>query len=445
MKYFEKSKGKGKVFAPFAQFASFTRLQRSLFAAATVIAALFFASCGNFKDANELLDNLNIPDIPSTLPTLSIKGESPYILQGGSTAFTVTLAGVTVPSKLSNLQVKGKQDADTRIKDGKLLVGNNEPAGELTITGGYESVVGNSTVAVVGKTTVTVVANVANKSIKDKFGVKAAGEDGVTATFTALHNFIQAGGLTNNKTNDVIKTGDWIDLEGGLKVNEYNYLGYFEYAGTVQASNGTPLLRLIVVGINSFQSSGVPGGYTYQGEETPPPQHVVFQFQNVPVIRRMNISDVGGGYPSSEARKYLVPVTENGFELAGSGNFLDGLLEAGVPNTVLWAPGRVLGLGVNGTGSMTVSDKLWLPTESEMFGVKSYSPDSETAANQARLEYYKTDESRKKYTEYNAVTYWGASPSYHTVGGFQDIVPSGNVDGNDGIIENGIVPAFCVQ
>jgi hypothetical protein len=53
--------------------------------------------------------------------------------------------------------------------------------------------------------------SVASQSIKAKFGV--------TATFTKLHEFIQADGLTSQP--DLIQLGDWINLEGGREVATY--------------------------------------------------------------------------------------------------------------------------------------------------------------------------------------------------------------------------------
>jgi hypothetical protein len=92
------------------------------------------------------------------------------------------------------------------------------------------------------------------------------------------------------------------------------------------------LLRLIVVGINSFHSKDK---YTVTANNGVP--HLVFQFQNIPVSRRMNMSDSnGGGYAASEMRKYLIPV--DGDTDANSGAFLTGLLDAGVPKAVMWAP-----------------------------------------------------------------------------------------------------------
>jgi hypothetical protein len=293
-----------------------------------------------------------------------------------------------------------------------------------------------------------------NASIKAKFGVPPTVTEkaGVEAAFDALHAFIQAGGLASG----LVKTGDWIDLDAGLAVAAYG-TGEDKYTGGVSHNatkameavthKGEPwgtLCRLIVVGINSFNGKN--------GNDTP---HVVFQFQNIPVTRRMNATDTNeGGYEKSEMRKYLVPVTGD----SASGNFLTGLNNAGVPDGVLWAPARVLSKGADGKGSVTLSDKLWLPTEREMFGSRKYSTDGETADNQARLEYYTGDNTRLKAwwedtgsyypnMRYDAGWwYWGSSCSYS--GGsasFCLVHYNGNTNHNGASSAGGVAPAFCVK
>jgi hypothetical protein len=306
------------------------------------------------------------------------------------------------------------------------------------------------------------------ENIKDKFGVTKEGTDGVKAAFEELSAFIKAGGLTDPNQPDVIRLGDYIDLEGGLTVKAYGgsgendaSMGYFSWdvgqlpipppeAGT----NGISLLRLIVVGIDSFQTGkGYKGQYKYPAGEKEPPPHVVFQFRNIPVSRRMGPNDMVGGYQNSEMRKYLVPVDT----ISGSGKFLNGLLEAGVPKTVLWAPARMI--STNGSGATKISDLLWLPTEREMFpadaitnGPNSYVND-ETNANQARLEYYnKPDDENnspyfKEYTSNGAREYWLSSANPKR-GGFCTVQNSRSwfSDPNPGInYRRGVVPAFCVQ
>jgi hypothetical protein len=149
-----------------------------------------------------------------------------------------------------------------------------------------------------------VVVNPSSPSIKEKFGIAATGTEGVTATFTALHEFIAGDGLTDNP--GTINLGDWIDLDT-LTVAAYNGEGSINGATNTDINPTRPpfdgyvskSLRLIVVGINSFETGkGTDGTYEYKGTAT---QHVVFQFQNLPVLRRMNQTATnGGGYAGSE-------------------------------------------------------------------------------------------------------------------------------------------------
>jgi hypothetical protein len=115
--------------------------------------------------------------------------------------------------------------------------------------------------------------------------------------------------------------------------------------------------------------------------------HVVFQFHNLPGEHRMHPNDVNYmGYAGCEMRGYL------------RNNFLPGLLGAGVPEAVIWAPKRLIWKGLDfiwppETGTDEIIDKLWLPTEWEITGgspdyIPQSQQDEETGANQAFLEYY---------------------------------------------------------
>jgi hypothetical protein len=221
------------------------------------------------------------------------------------------------------------------------------------------------------------------------------------------------------------------------------------------------LCRLIVVGVNSFHSGkGYNGAYTMEENDGTP--HVVFQFQHIPVMRRMNATDTNeGGYAASEMREYLVPVDND----SASGRFLAGLKNAGVPENVLWGPKRVLSAGPNGAGSVTISDKLWLPTLREMCGFGSRSADGETAENQAWLEYYE-DYGRPGSTYFYSSQlkawcggsssyypdgvvgspYWtGSAHNFKDFGQYCDVAEGGSSGfGKDASKMNGVAPAFCV-
>jgi hypothetical protein len=198
-----------------------------------------------------------------------------------------------------------------------------------------------------------------------------------------------------------------------------------------------------VVGINSFKSNG-----QYSAPPGNAVDHVVFQFEYLPGEHRMNPLDSSGnhtnagGYPASEMRKYLTPTGDG-----GSGNFLDGLKAAGVPESVLWGPSRV----VSKTGyseTSTLTDLLWLPTAREMLG---NNPDDmaaagEDASNQARLEYYATKTLiKKKVGDDSAFDYWLASATSENTYRFCRITNAGEAWTQNANYLLGVAPAFCVQ
>ncbi|GHU44724.1 hypothetical protein FACS1894190_16350 [Spirochaetia bacterium] len=310
--------------------------------------------------------------------------------------------------------------------------------------------------------TSTPTPNPSSPSIAAKFGIDVTDNsaDKVTEVFTALHHYIQ-----DNPDNigDLIKLGDYIDLhslyvEGDTGQPENADYGYINATNTdvtdLYSNPHGKLLRLIVVGINSFNYGG--GTYTGNGNNTP---HVVFHFQNIPGKHKMNNSDTNTtGYLNSAMRKYLVPVGDDG------GNFLTGLKGAGVPEEVLWAPIRIVASSGSGTSApQTITDKLWLPTEREMFGnAYTYGPHSvtavETDANQTSFtgfyttELYNGDATRKKgvagapslpTTNYY---YWLASPSIRdTWSRFCFVDYNGQANHDTASSINGCAPAFCVE
>jgi hypothetical protein len=212
------------------------------------------------------------------------------------------------------------------------------------------------------------------------------GAAGVSAVFNLLHAYLQdvrAGMLSaSDYVIPGIVLGDWVDLDH-LQVAGYNGAGGFAVSNAEVPGHGT-LLRLLVVGNNSFHSGR--GSYTVTANNATP--HLVFQFQNLFDARRMH----GGNtkrYVDCDIRTYLTK------------NYINGLRDAGLPVDYLFAPVRyVTNGGQNGVEA--IQDKVWLPTMRELFwndswalGVGHFYP-VETAANQARLEYYTNNETRKK-------------------------------------------------
>jgi hypothetical protein len=153
-------------------------------------------------------------------------------------------------------------------------------------------------------------------------------------------------------------------------------------------------------------------------------------------------SSNAGGYAASEIRTYV------------NVNFLAGLKALGVPtdgDTYIWSPTRPVSNGNSGYATTTnITDKLWLPTEREMFNAAKYSNASETAANQAYLEYYTDDTKRIKYKKTSAGSatthYWQASPDNNVdTNKFAAVKSDGTFYYYGSGTSQGVSPAFCVK
>jgi hypothetical protein len=269
--------------------------------------------------------------------------------------------------------------------------------------------------------------------LKIRFGITATGADGVTATFTELHNLIGSGNFAT-----IIKLGDWIDLPY-LQVAGYPVDDDTDGNGKIDIASNTTwggdhgeLLRLIVVGINSFNN--------INGNNTP---HVVFQFQNSPGTRRMEATPTSSnGYLNSGMRAYL-----NGF--------LAGLINAGVPDAFLWAPSRrIANKGYRADAVDIIDHKLWLPTYWEMFGPNNgHHTTFETSDNQTSFtEFYSDNAKRIKYTASNQAeaahyypAYWLASPYSNSSDAFSGVCNDGTAAFCGATTILGVAPAFCVQ
>jgi hypothetical protein len=306
-----------------------------------------------------------------------------------------------------------------------LAVSGVKQIGQVPITVSKAGVIIQNNTQSVGVDNLGLV-NIATPSLKAKFGITQAGRDGVDFTLTHLHWFITLGGLTSDPT--AIQLGDYIDLEGGLAVEAYgDGGGNFSYSGSNQNT------RLIVVGINSFHSGRgrkeggngttvngeTNGQYSITANDATP--HVVFHFQKRPLSRRMDPNyTLGGNYRDSEMRQYVLQ------------KFLPGLIDAGVPEYFLWAPKRYV--STRG-GSAEIQDKLWIPTEKEIYQDKNSSP-NETAQNQARLEYYSDS------ATLNKGIYFLATPTRTEIG--WHVADGDGVYITDGYSVFGCVPAFCI-
>ncbi|MDR2865316.1 MAG: hypothetical protein LBV68_06900 [Spirochaetaceae bacterium] len=203
----------------------------------------------------------------------------------------------------------------------------------------------------------------------------------VKKTLEKIHEYLE-----NYPDAEGIKLGDYIELP------ELNVSGHPGDEGKI---DGLSKAHVLVVGINSFKNP-------INGTDTA--SHLVFQFEDALVARTMGVEDTPYSYIGSEMQTYLRK------------KFVPALGNAGVTSDYLWAPRRAIAAQFNSESPTFIADDtVWLPTEREIFGDRSYSVNAaETTTNQARLEYYATAESRKKglsATPTTFVKYWLASPA----------------------------------
>jgi hypothetical protein len=290
-----------------------------------------------------------------------------------------------------------------------------------------------------------------------KFGVKTApyGLSSITAqnvtdTFSAVSEYLNGIAVADLVgANPAVSLGDYIDLPA-LSVEAYpegqgainilitpKPLPFAGYQGT--------LLRLIVVGRNSF--NGINGNGVSA--------HLVFQFQNLPGTHRMN-----GELDGDDKALFSIDEDEIPEEETGNSGYADsemrdylrnikGPVVAGVPVSLLWAPKRAVAHSYDDESiddADSIFDNLWLPTVMELTGNESNSPLSETAENQARLEYYTGNDKLIKYdASGNPANWWSASPGGE--GSFRHgNGANGPMTGSaPAQTELGFAPAFCVR
>ncbi|MDR0527829.1 MAG: DUF6273 domain-containing protein [Spirochaetaceae bacterium] len=269
-----------------------------------------------------------------------------------------------------------------------------------------------------------------NPDLMIKLGVKRPGyaigsitAQDVTNTFNRVSVYTknQSASVVNPPGGlGVIRLGDYVNLKS-LYVSEYNGNG-----GAVSVTNtnaGSEKLRVMVVAINPYF------GKNGNGMATP---HIIFHFKSYPGDSRINqVDNNAGGYAASEMRIYL------------SGNYWKGLKDAGVPDGVVWAISRRVANGGSGvTGADTIQDKLWLPTELEMFENGNYSTSYESRGNQGYFAYYETNAERKKIPNW----YWLATPSKYNNERFCLVGLNGDIHANQNSnFSGGVAPAFCVK
>ena len=166
--------------------------------------------------------------------------------------------------------------------------------------------------------------------------------------------------------------------------------------------------------------------------------HVIMHMVNVPVRHLMShLSTNTGGYALSTGRQYLL------------NNMLPALQALGIPFDEPWIKALPRRMSKGGTaynpGYDIVEDKLFLPTEYEMFGVHTYSNSlAEAAEGQGRWEWYDSNAKRIKKLLGGVYTQWEVSPSSGEPDRYCRVQNDGAPYHCSSGIPEGIVPAICI-
>jgi hypothetical protein len=152
----------------------------------------------------------------------------------------------------------------------------------------------------------------------------------------------------------------------------------------------------------------------------------------------MNSSNTNvGGYDECKMRQYIINNVQAALEAAGVPLAAHG-----------YAPARRVSQGGSAAspGYDTIQDKVFLPTEWEMFGARTYAnADAEAETYQGRFSLYQDAAGRiKKAKDGAAKYYWEASPYSGSTYTFCRVNSSGAANADNASYVYGVAPAFCV-
>jgi hypothetical protein len=257
----------------------------------------------------------------------------------------------------------------------------------------------------------------------------------VTQVFTMIHNTVAAGNVNNfvdgDYVNGYISSGTPFTVGAG-----YDSGGAISMTSNPDLGAHGKYMQWVIVGKNPWKGKN---GVTYD--------HVAIHSRNVlgysdeTNVRGhyMEASNINtNGYLGCKMRQYIL------------NKVLPALKNLGIPFDEEWmkAPARQVSKGGSATnpGADTITDKLFLPTEYEMFGAHTHSnSNAEAAANQGKFTYYTDNTTRIKYNKDDSPRYyWDASPYSGSTNNFCIVNSSGAADLNAAHGAYGFVPVFCV-
>lgn len=233
---------------------------------------------------------------------------------------------------------------------------------------------------------------------------KPATEAEAKGCILEMHNRLQAGDTS------WYRDCDYLDL-ASITVDGNTYTWNASYKN----------LRLMNMGLNVYKGAG-------DTENTQ--NHVVMQFRNCVLTKRMNATDTNtGGYASSELYSWLNDKFKAGL-VAALGNYLYTVRRLlSIKSSWAWA-----------------DDTVFLPTEHEIWGTNVWSEEWD-GGFQAQWPAYK-DSVIYKVKKHNGsrMWWWEATPFKDNAVSFCYVIYNGHADynGHDASAVGGVAPAICV-
>jgi hypothetical protein len=184
--------------------------------------------------------------------------------------------------------------------------------------------------------------------------------------------------------------------------------------------------RIVIAGFNTFKNIN---GYNAAN-------HIVFAFKNIVGLHTMNLSDTNtGGYPATSMRTFLED---------GDFGFLAGIINS-IGNYV-YSVNRLI--STKGAFSWN-SNKVWLPTENEVFGSIIYSEPNASSSSYSYMPiiplYNSFPAYRKKTRDGSTYYWWLASPNASYSHYFCFVYTSGMPNLNSASSSYGVSPCFCLS
>jgi hypothetical protein len=269
------------------------------------------------------------------------------------------------------------------------------------------------------------IVNASAQDLSVKFGIPITTTANINEICYALHDYLQIGDLIN------FHAGDFLDLlfltvASATKTDTTG--ANVSFTGATITSNATfssygKQLRLVLVETDPYISKN---GNTAH--------HLAFQFDNLPlgeVWNRMNNTNTTtGGYRDCAARKWV------------KSEWRTALINAGIPEELLFAPKRKV--STRTSSAEILQDDVFLPTEWEMFGSKTYAIDAENDGTQVHFSYYNSNERRVKAYNTNGSTNWYFGASVRNSASFCGVTSSGIASGSYANSLYGFAPCFCI-